>query len=304
MYKIPFLCLSLVLASAAAAENAAGNALLVPASTFAEDTGDVARIESAEYLRTYSQEVAAAACFYYNDIDAVLSRELLIEARNGFDMRMDALLNGSETLGIVGGEQRRKTIAKIEDVGATWAEMAGAVDALVANPQDTDAVNVIKAKNLELLEKTEVLVVQVEGQYANPAELMQVDALKLEIVGRAAMMTQKIAKDACKIFTGNDSASVKENLGVSMNNYEASIDALLNGMPQLGLQPAPTPAIAAQLESIQSDWEEVRPILEIALRGGEITRDKQVFLFKHMVEEMVRLSELTDSYVTYSKHIY
>lgn len=305
MYKATVLCVGLVAASEAMATgDPTPDAEILQVGTFSEDTGDVVRIESAEYLRTYSQEVAAAACFLYNDIDVVLSQELLIESRLGFDKRVDALLNGSEELGIIGGEQRRKTIAKVDDVVATWAPMSAAVDALVANPQDSDAVNVIKNLNLELLEKTEVLVAQIEGQYANPAELMQVDAIKLEIVGRAAMMTQKIAKDACKIFTGNDSVALKDNLGTSMQNYEASINALLHGMPELGLQPAPTPQIAAQLEAVQADWIKVRPILAAALGGETIDRDSQVFLFKHMVEEMLRLSELTDSYVTQSKHIY
>ena len=33
-------------------------------ASFAEDTGEVIRIESAENLRTYTQEVAAAACTF------------------------------------------------------------------------------------------------------------------------------------------------------------------------------------------------------------------------------------------------
>jgi len=274
-----------------------------PAS-FAQDAGDVMRIESAEYLRTYTQEVAAAACYLYNGIDEALSAELLREARSGFDVKLDALINGNEALGIVGAEQRRKTLVKLETLKAEWADMAAATDALLADPKNSDAVGVIKARNMDLFHMADILVSDIEAQYANPAIIVQADVIKLEIVGRQAMMTQKIAKDACKIFTGNDSPEIKDLLKGSVSIYEASLDALLNGMPSLGIQPAPTPEIAEQLKSIQKDWATVRPIIDTLLNGEAVERETQVFLFKHMVEEMVRLEELSHAYVEHSKHIY
>lgn len=301
MYKTTLLCMSLAFAGTAAF---ASDAELVPASTFAEDTGDVVRIESAEYLRTYSQEVAAAACFLYNDIDPVFSRDLLKEARDGFDLRWNALMNGDTSLGVIGGEARRKTQVKLSAVGEVWREMATAVDTLMADPSNSDAVDHIKANNLKLFDLTDLLVTHVSAQYSDPSILMQVDALKLEIVGRQAMMTQKIAKDACKIFTGDDRQVLKDNLSRSMGIYEASLDALLNGLPELGILPAPTPEIAKALEAIQADWRETRPVLDTLVSGETIDRDTQVFLFKHMVEEMVRLEDLSHSYVEFSRYSY
>ncbi|MEM7718256.1 MAG: type IV pili methyl-accepting chemotaxis transducer N-terminal domain-containing protein [Pseudomonadota bacterium] len=305
MYKTFLVCCGLSLSSGAFATSVmAGEAEVIPASTFAEDTGDVLRIEAAEYLRIYSQEVAAAACFLYNDIDPSLSRELLIESRKGFDKKWNALVSGDETLGIIGGEKRRKTIAKLENVGAVWSGMATAVDALIADATDSNAVNVIKSTNMELFELTDILVTEVSAEYSNPSVIVQADVLKLEIVGRQAMMTQKIAKDACKIFTGNTDQVLKENLTRSMAIYDASLDALLNGMPSLGLQPAPTPEIAASLESIKADWSGTRPILDALVTGATVSDDQKVYLFKHMVEEMVRLEELSHAYVDHSQHNY
>lgn len=305
MYKTTVLCMSLVFAGQAmAASDVTAGAEVVPASTFAEDTGDVIRIESAEYLRTYSQEVAAAACFLYNDIDPSFSGDLLKEARDGFDLRWNALVNGDPSLGIIGGEARRKTQMKLTAVGEVWQEMADAVDTLIADPSNSAAVDHIKANNLKLFDMTDLLVTHVSAQYSDPTIIMQVDALKLEIVGRQAMMTQKIAKDACKIFTGDDRQVLKDNLSRSMGIYEASLDALLNGLPELGILPAPTPEIAAALEAIQADWSETRPVLDTLVAGEMIDRDTQVFLFKHMVEEMVRLEDLSHSYVEFSRYSY
>ena len=77
------------------------------AANYPGDVGGAERIESGDLLRVYSQEVAAAACFYFNDIEAELSVELMTEAREGFDLHLAALKNGNQTLGINGAEERQ-----------------------------------------------------------------------------------------------------------------------------------------------------------------------------------------------------
>ncbi len=297
MKRFAICFLGLALGSVVMAEETLGADQLV---SFAPDTGDAIRIESAEYLRTYSQEIAAAACFLYNDIDAEFSAELLREARKGFDLRLNALLNGNEALGIIGGEQRRKTLVEIEAVQSSWAEISGSVDALLADSSNSAAVATIKAQNMPLFHKTDRLVTIVEGQYANPAVITQANVMLLELVGRQAMMTQKIAKDACKIFTGEASAEIADTLQKSVQVYDATLYALRNGMPQLGIQPAPTPEIDAALASIQNDWGKVSPIIERLVAGETIDRETQIFLFRHMVEEMVRLEDISHKYANYS----
>ncbi|MEO1025520.1 MAG: type IV pili methyl-accepting chemotaxis transducer N-terminal domain-containing protein [Pseudomonadota bacterium] len=272
------------------------------ASSFVEDTGSIERNSSAEKLRTYSQEVAAASCFLYNDIDPALSAELVLEARVGFDRHLSALLNGDDTLGIIGGERRRKTIAKLESIQKDWTKLAVSIDALLENPKDDAAIAAIKAANLPLFGKTDILVSELEGQYSDPAVLMQVDVIMLEIVGRQAMMTQKIAKNACKIWTGNDQQQIKDDLAKSMDIYEASLNALLNGMPELGIRPAPTREIETKLTTVLTAWKGVRPKFETLLAGAEIPVESQGKLFKHMIEEMKLLEEVTDHYVTFAKH--
>ncbi len=271
-------------------------------STLAGDTGSAERIESAEYLRVYSQEVAAAACYLYNDIEAELSVEMLEETITGFDLHIDALLHGNEELGIIGGEPRRKTIIKMEEVKSAWMPISLAAKALAENPRDTDAVQVIKAENMALFELTHVLVSDLEGEYSNPAELMQSDVLTLEIVGRQAMMSQKIAKFACQMFTGDTSEQVKAGLKEAIRLYEVSLNALINGMPEVGIQPAPTEEIKTALTHVLEDWHEMRPELEGLLNGEEMSRDRQIELYRHMIDEMHELEEVAHAYVVFSKH--
>lgn len=271
-------------------------------SSLAEDTGGAERIESAEYLRVYTQEVAAAACYLFNDVEMDLSAKMLNETVTGFDKHLDALLNGNEALGIIGGEQKRKTIAKLEEIKTSWAPISTAAQALLEDPENRDAVAVIKAGNMPLFEKTHILVSDMEAEYSNPAELMQSDVITLEIVGRQAMMSQKIAKYACQIFTGDTSEQVLKGFRDSIGLYEISLDALINGMPQVGIQPAPTSEIATSLTDVLEDWKEMRPALDALLEGQASSRDQQVSLYTHMVDEMHKLEEIAHLYVEYSKH--
>lgn len=269
-------------------------------ASFAVYTGNAERIESADRLRTYSQEVAAAACFYHNGIDPDLSYVLLQEARTGFDMHLSALMYGNAGLGIIGGEERRKTIVRLEEIEAYWGGMAQSVDALMVSAEDKVAVNVIKDQNLQLLEMTSILVSEVEGQYSDPADLMQLDVLTLEIAGRQAMMTQKIAKNACKLWSGRDTVEIRENLEKAINIYEISLNALLNGMPEAGLMAAPNDEIAGVLGELIADWAEIRPVVD-GIVTGATTEEDLSNLFQHMADEMHKLEDLTHQYVAYSK---
>ena len=57
-------------------------------------------------------------------------------------------------------------------------------------------------------------------------------------------------------------------------------------------------------QKIQADWATVRPIIDALVAGETVEQDTKEFLFKHMVEEMVRLEDLSHAYVAHSKHLY
>ncbi len=272
-------------------------------ASYYESIGAAERIESGEYLRTYSQEVAAAACFYHNGIDTVRSVELLQEARAGFYLHLDALENGNADLGIIGHEERRKTIAKLDEIKTTWMKVDDAIAQLLADHSNKKAVAHIKDTDARLLRMTDLLVTSLQAEYANPVELLQVDVLMLEVAGRQSLMTQKIAKYACKLASGRDTETIRENLADAMSIYEVSLNALLNGMPEVGLRPAPTKEIASALQAVQEDWSVTRPVVQSVIDGTYDTNALK-FLFQHMADEMHKLEEITHLYVDFSKHQY
>jgi hypothetical protein len=267
-----------------------------------EDIGAAERIEAADILRTLTQEVSSASCYLFSGVDMDESRRLMIEARDKFDKNFDALLNGNASMNIIGGETRRKTIAKLERIGDLWLPMSEAVTALVADPRDAAAVKVIKTNNVPLFDLTDYLVSEISGEYSNPAELMQVDAIMLDIVGRQGMLTQKIAKNACKVWNGEQVALSTDALSRSMQTFEVSLNALMHGMPEAGVKPAPTPHIRSTLEGVVSDWGQTRPLVDELLASGDLAGEAQVSLFRRMNDKMYRLEALAHDYALYSKH--
>lgn len=288
-------------AKASEGRNAAAE--LIEAS-LVDDMGAAERIEAADVLRTMSQEVAAASCFLYSGIDASESARMMVEGRDKFDLNLDALFFGNAAMNIIGAETRRKTIVLLEEVKQTWQPMSDAVDTLVTNPTDSAAIKVIKTNNIALFELTNVLVSEISGQYSNPAELMQVDAILLDIVGRQGMLTQKISKNACKVWNGEEIARSSEALTGAMQMFETSLKALLNGMPEAGIVSAPTPEIAAVLSGVIKDWDTTRPLVDDLLSKGTLGDAEQISLFRAMNDKMYRLEALAHDYAIYSKHQY
>ncbi|SHG67623.1 type IV pili methyl-accepting chemotaxis transducer N-terminal domain-containing protein [Marivita hallyeonensis] len=286
-----------------ASDNTEGSAEIILAQ-LVDDIGAAERVEAADELRIVSQEASSAACYLFSGIEPEESRRLVIESRDIFERNLDALLNGNPSMNIIGAETRRKTIAELESLRAIWTPVSEALAALLEDANDADAVGVVKANSKLLYEKTNYLVSVISGEYSNPAELLQVDALMLDIVGRQGMYTQKIAKNACKVWNGEEVETSTQELTGAIEIFETSLNALLHGMPEAGLKAAPTPEIIDGLSGVISDWAETRTLVDTLLASGALAGDEQTALFNRMNDKMYQLKKITHDYALYSKHKY
>ncbi len=269
-----------------------------------EDIGAAERVEAADRLRTLSQEIPAAACHLHSDIMPDESRKLLMDSRRDFEAIVDAVLNGNPEMNIIGGEPRKRTIVEIQMLDEMWAPTNAAIDTLLATPEDTDAIAVIKNDNALLFDKTSLLLSNLSAEYSNPAELLQVDALLLDIAGRQSMLTQKMSKEACEIWTGNRSDKAMAALSGSIETFDVSMNALLNGMPALGVIAAPTPEIKEGLEVVMSDWSELRAELEAVMAQPDTPTERKEMIYASLNTKMFKLEEIIHLYTIFSKHKY
>lgn len=270
---------------------------------FLEDTGTANRIVAGDLLRTLSQEIPAAACHLHNGVAIEEATDLLTTSIAKFDSVTLALLNGNEAIGIIGGETRRKTIVELEMLIAEWQTVRDAATTLLANPTDTDAAEIVYDSSKAMYEKTYHLSTELEAEYANPAEILQSDVMLLEISGRMASMTQRMAYEACRIWSGGTTDYFVKDLTETMDVFFASKVALRSGLPALGIQPAPTPEIAAGLDDITADWKVLSGYLNQVIAGEDVSVELREDLYHELAVKLYKVEAVEVLYQNYTKRV-
>ncbi|MEO1275797.1 MAG: type IV pili methyl-accepting chemotaxis transducer N-terminal domain-containing protein, partial [Pseudomonadota bacterium] len=175
------------------------------------------------------------------------------------------------------------------------------VDSAVGVGHDVESAHIIDDHNLKLLELATTLASDITGQYSHPFELTQADALLITLAGRQRMLTQKMAKDACEIWTGYHAEDGRADLEKSMKTFETALTALRFGMPALGVKPAPTEVIAKDLDSLLERWGVLRGNLDALLAGEELNMDQKYEIIHDFNIELDELDHLIHDYKIYAE---
>ncbi|MGJ8621212.1 MAG: type IV pili methyl-accepting chemotaxis transducer N-terminal domain-containing protein [Yoonia sp.] len=259
------------------------------------------RIRQSGQLRTLTQQVAAASCAVTSGIDVEEAHDVLEHATAEFDRIIGALRLGDEELGILGPEKDRRTIADIDEVEHEWQAIHGAIENVLANGHDIESAHIIDDHNLRLLDLTTKLAADIAGEYAHPFEISAADAFLIEFAGRQRMLTQKIAKDACEVWTGYHADAAVKDLEATMNIFENSLFALRDGMPAMGIQPAPTEAIRSDLDGLITRWDVISANTAILVAGGELNEEQKSEVFHNLEVELIELDHLLEDYQAYAE---
>ncbi|MEL6838642.1 MAG: type IV pili methyl-accepting chemotaxis transducer N-terminal domain-containing protein [Pseudomonadota bacterium] len=271
---------------------------------FVEDTGAAIRIEAGDELRVVSQEVPSAVCHLHNGVAQELSAELVIEGIEKFDRMFNALMNGDPDFGIIGGEERARTLRLMEELSGLWIPVRDAAYAVHNNPADTAAVSVVYTSASDLLDKTSVLLSELEAEYSNPVELLYEDAMLLEVSGRQAMLSQRISYLACRKWSGSADDEYIGLLRTAASQYDFAMQALQNGAPELGIKPPPTEEIALALQTVADDSALIREKMSSLFDDGTLTPDRAADLYTILADKMHKLEKIAHLYAEYSKRVY
>ncbi|MEM8538874.1 MAG: type IV pili methyl-accepting chemotaxis transducer N-terminal domain-containing protein [Pseudomonadota bacterium] len=259
------------------------------------------RIVLASEIRTLTQQVAAASCSVTSNVDVEEAHDVLEAATKAFDDYIVALRDGDETLNIVAPETNARILHDIAFLNEEWMTIHGAVDRIIAGEGGVDASHLIDDDNLKLLELATQLQSDINGRYANPYEMTAADAMMVEIAGRQLMLTQKMAKDACEIWSDYNAEAGRADLQETMEIFENSLRALLVGLPAAGLQPAPTPKIREDLEVLLERWEIIKVNQQTLVDGGQLNEDQKYEIFHDLQLELTDLRVLLEDYRAYAE---
>lgn len=266
---------------------------------FLEDMGAAERLNSSGKLRSLTQRIPAAACNVLAEIATDESEAILHDSIIEFDKILAALEFGDPDLGIIGAETRRKTLAAINVLKEHWIPVEEIMLEIENHETTAEHVQYMADQNMNILEDAKLLVSEISGEYADPTALMQADAIRIDIAGRQRMLTQKVSKEVCFVASGINAEASREVLGQTINMFEVSLNALLNGMPDAGISPAPTEEIRVQLTTVESDWNAIKPHLDVVLAGGKLDDAARADVFlglnKAMVDMNVAVGMFADS---------
>lgn len=265
---------------------------------FQVDDGGAVRIGISGKLRMLSQMVPAAACQVASGYDPEYAAGILTNAAAEFEHILDALEFGDPELGVPTAEERRITLAAIQNVREAWVPLHTLVeDTLsgdIANLEE-DLAHVLDDSGA-LLNAAKALVVEEVAEYSNPSQMAQAESFLIDIAGRQRMLIQKMSKDACLVLHRNSEDEGREDLVKSMATFETTLAALQTGMPSVGLRPPPNAAIEEGLAGVAADWQAIKPLMDHVVEGADITPEEVEHKFRSLNELMATMNAVVGLY--------
>lgn len=274
----------------------AGLAIAAPISTayaplYAQGKFDAAayRINLAGRQRMLTQQMAKAACFIEIDIEKERHLAMLAEARAVFDTSLHQLRDGGGQPAIA-AEDDRRTLEGLKVVFEHWETFKVAVDHVIEiGAVEFETEEIILESNVITLEDMNKTVSLIEQEYANPNQVMMGQAVAINIFGRQRMLSQKATKEFCYVVGDHHAAEEKALLGKTHALFEASLQAIMHGMPAVGIKKPPTQEISDQLQVVYDIWHPMDEIFVRTIAGEKPTHEELLFIATendHLMSEM------------------
>lgn len=273
----------------------------VSAQSIASDVGASERINVAGQLATLSQRIIASACNLNSGITVRESQAVLQISADQFSRISDALLYGNRSFGILGEEQRARTVQVIDRLNRSWTPLLDEARETQVSGNDEARIQSLATQSEPVLSTANILVSEITGQYADPVALLHADALLIDLAGRQRMLAARMSKDVCLIASGVTVDQATADLAESSALFGDTLSALRNGLPSVGVRPPPTEKIADGLQFVVEEWDTMQPFLERALAGDALdTADRQRVYFAFLGIE-ARMNNVAVSYDKNSK---
>ena len=270
-------------------------------SSIIQNAGEQERINFSGKLRMLSQRIPSAACHLAEGVDNAGATQLLKSASDEFEKILTALEFGDESLNIIGQEERRKTLARIHDLRAQWEPMKVAAAQMAAGDTSDEVLSVVLEQNMPVLNSAKLLVSEMVAQYSNPATMVQANSLLIDIAGRQRMLTQKMAKESCILASDLADNETKANLEATMQMFEVSLFALMNGMQEAGIKAPPSFQISEGLRHVSLEYAQAKPTLDSLLSGQKVSLDAEATKFKTLNTTMGKMNEVVQMYTSTMK---
>lgn len=246
------------------------------------DLGSAERIQRSGSLRMLSQRISATVCNRAAGIAVEDADKYLTRAVRDYRRIIAGLKDGDPGLGLYGPESDRIVLREVAKLRTLWSPLDNIFKTVENNALTRAHALQVAAIAPDMLQTSKQLVGVVAAEYSDPSQMLQSDAVLLQIAERQRMMEQEIANATCLIGEDIDVLAAQAKLETAIPLYEASLAALRDGLPEAGVSPPPTEAIDLWLDDISDRWQSVRPTLDKISASGIATQQERELVFVEM----------------------
>jgi hypothetical protein len=204
-------------------------------------------------------------------IDKKGNLDNLEASRALFERTLRALREGDGELGLL-GSRNPDFLEGLSKVGELWL----LYDATIRRSTTSNAITADQVGTVDDLSRpiSDAVkeAVEVLHEEARQANLISMLDTTIHLAAHQVALTQQMSKEFLLIVYGHETAKNRKSLSDSMALFDQTLEGLINGDPELRLLPAPNPDIKAQLRTAGRIWDDFRPLLSAAVRGGGVDR--------------------------------
>lgn len=208
--------------------------------------------------RMLTQKMSKEALLIAKSIEPEKNKANLQASMDLFEKTLIGLKQGDESLELVKTSES-EILDQLDRVDELWKTFKPNIESVINGEAKQTVFDNIAQQNLPLLAAMNKAV----GLYEtySGADLAE-SARVINLSGKQRMLTQKMTKELLLIANNIEPDANKANLLTTTALFEKTLAGLRNGDKELGLEETTSPEILKQLDTVESQWNEYKPIVE------------------------------------------
>lgn len=245
------------------------------------------RINIAGRQRMLLERMAKMFCYARSGVDVMASVDSLTKAKNLFSATHNAFAQGNAEKNIF-----PETVDSVRDswvkVNSNWTVLSEIYDRALSGAFVSEE-DFATANDVTLMTRKEAndMVAQLRTAYAPQLGGGGFgSAILIDLYGRQRMLSQKLSKEVCLVARGHQLDKTRPELAATLELFENSLNAFINGMPIAGVPVPPSDEIATQLAIAEAEWVAVADVAHAVAKGNAVS-----------LVELERFAEGTDKFL-------
>lgn len=219
-----------------------------------------------------SQKMSKEMILLAMGINKDANLKTIVASQNMFQRTIKGLRDGDVSLGLP-RSNNPEVLAKLARVDEVWARYQTALnEGLKPGKVKRATVSVIADLSVPLFGAIKETVKAYQQEAAKHG-LHSVLSVAIDTSSQQRVLTQKMSKEFLLIAYRLDVEKYRQSLAQSYKEFDTTLQSLMQGNLEIGLLPAPTGEIRAQLRKVQRLWDEFLPIMKAAADGSTISKE-------------------------------